>query len=127
MDRQMVLVCARDSKTSLLKSTCLFPSSIMSSLEGAFKDSYLKGDSTVPNITTELASVHVKCLHAWNLLVSRAPNSFVGHLIETHLPKLPGNLCVGRWKKHIVAVLVASSVAECQICPAKLNTLRTWL
>jgi len=66
--------------------------SIMSSLEGAFKDSYLKGDSTTPNITTELAAVHVKCLHAWNLLVSRAPNSFVGHLIETHLPKLPGLL-----------------------------------
>ena len=139
MGWQMVLVCARDwikySQTWLPKSnaTCLFPfhpnSSIMSSLEGAFKDSYLKGDSTTPNITTELAAVHVKCLHAWNLLVSRAPNSFVGHLIETHLPKLPGNHRVGLWKGHIVTVLVASGVAECQICLAntKLNTFRTWL
>jgi len=66
--------------------------SVMNTLEASFKDSYLKGDNSVPVIAPELANVHVKSLHAWNLLVSHAPNSFVGHLIATHLPKLPGIL-----------------------------------
>ena len=64
----------------------------MSSLESAFKDSYLKGDGSVPVIAPELANVHVKALHAWNLLVSRASENLYLHLIETHLPKLPGNM-----------------------------------
>jgi len=77
---------------SLLLGTRDEQYSAMSSLESAFKDSYLKGDGSVPVIAPELANVHVKALHAWNLLVSRASENLYLHLIETHLPKLPGIL-----------------------------------
>jgi len=66
--------------------------SVLNSLETSFKESYLKGDSSTPNTTVELAAVHAKALHAWNLLLTCVPTNLVLHLIQTHLPKLPGIL-----------------------------------
>jgi len=66
--------------------------SVLNSLEASFKDSYLKGDETAPNQTPEMALVHAKSLHAWNLLLTCVPRNLILHIIETHLVKLPGIL-----------------------------------
>jgi len=88
---------------SLLLGTRDEQYSAMSSLEACFKDSYLKGDGSVPAIAPELANVHIKALHAWNLLVSRATENLYMHLIQTHLPKLSGILESGHVDLRIAA------------------------
>ena len=45
----------------------------MTALENTFRNSYCKGDGSVPNHTPEVAALHTSALLAWMLLVSGLP------------------------------------------------------
>lgn len=61
----------------------------MKTLEKIFKNSFAKGDGTLPNITPALAELHHSALSAWSLLLSVCPWSIVSELVKSHLPRLP--------------------------------------
>jgi Interferon-related developmental regulator (IFRD) len=46
---------------------------VMAALENTFRNSYCKGDGSVPNHTPEVAALHTSALLAWMLLVSGLP------------------------------------------------------
>lgn len=41
---------------------------LMQQLESIFSGSYLKGDGSVPNVSTEIGALHASALSSWTLL-----------------------------------------------------------
>ncbi|KAJ3642161.1 hypothetical protein Zmor_024970 [Zophobas morio] len=63
--------------------------SLMQNLETIFSGSYLKGDGSIPNITSEVANLHAAALSAWTLLLTNMPPGSLTDLIDTKtLPSL---------------------------------------
>lgn len=41
---------------------------LMQQFEAIFNGSYLKGDNSIPNVTTEMGALHAAALSSWTLL-----------------------------------------------------------
>nr|CAB3255266.1 interferon-related developmental regulator 2 [Phallusia mammillata] len=63
--------------------------SCMSAFETVFRQSYLKGDKSVPTVSPLVSDLHMSALSAWGLLLSVVPWSKVVESAESHLSKLP--------------------------------------
>jgi len=72
----------------------------MNVLQEIFQDAYEKRD---PKKGACVAEVQAKALHSWSLLLTVVPNSFVWHLIQTHLPKMIGVLESGHLSLRLAA------------------------
>ncbi|KAK6176757.1 hypothetical protein SNE40_014996 [Patella caerulea] len=63
--------------------------SVMKALEDVFRNSYRKGDKSVPTHNPETCHFHSQALQAWCLLLSIAPTFIVNDIVSSHLVKLP--------------------------------------
>ncbi|XP_077970272.1 interferon-related developmental regulator 2-like [Styela clava] len=61
----------------------------MKVFETIFKNSFVKGDGTLPIVSPALAELHHSALSAWSLLLSICPWSVVSEFVKSHLPRLP--------------------------------------
>lgn len=64
----------------------------MKTFEGIFKNSYVKGDGSLPVISPATAELHHSALSAWGLLLSVCPWSQVSEFVRSHLPRMPALL-----------------------------------
>ena len=55
---------------------------IMEAFENIFRQSFKKGDGSVPNHSPEVSHLHSNALTAWSLLISIAPQYLVDKLIK---------------------------------------------
>lgn len=56
---------------------------LMQTLETVFSASYLKGDGSVPNITSELAILHAAAISSWTLLFTLMSPGDVYNMLGT--------------------------------------------
>lgn len=63
--------------------------SVMEALESIFKQSFKKGDKSVPSHSPEVCRLHASALTAWGLLLSIAPQWMIDKLVAKYLSKLP--------------------------------------
>lgn len=56
---------------------------LMQQFETVFAGSYLKGDGSVANITTELATLHSAAIHAWSLLFTLISPGNIGTMMNS--------------------------------------------
>lgn len=63
--------------------------SVMESLENIFKQSFKKGDKSIPNHNPDTCHLHACALTAWGLLLSIAPQWIIDKLVLKYLTKLP--------------------------------------
>jgi hypothetical protein len=62
--------------------------SIMDSLQSIFSASFLKGNGSIPNHTTEISALHSSCLYSWTLLLTILSPNFAMHLVKNNVKKI---------------------------------------